>query len=179
MISPITHSIPGRPVILFTMGLAGLWHGAGVMFIAWGFYHGLLILIYRLPPLTKFIGKSDLGGMPAALAMATFCTLNVFGWMMFRAGSGKPGEFELMLNSLSALPDALGSNAFLLAARQLALLAIPLLTAEWIAYKLKAEFPDFINRLAPIPLCIVLVLMWFSGMMFAKRSGYDFIYFAF
>lgn len=166
-------------VILFTMGLAGLWHGAGMMFIAWGFYHGLLILIYRLPPLAKFIDKSDLGGVPAALAMATFCTLNVFGWMMFRAGSGKPGEFELMLNSLSMLPNALGSDAFVLAARQLVFLAVPLLTAEWIAYRLKAEFPDFLNRLAPVPLGFVLVSMWFAGMMFAKRSGYDFIYFAF
>src|SRR5262245_4732614 len=97
--------------MLITMGLAGLWHGAGIMFIAWGFYHGLLILLYRVPAIDRLVAASDTG-MRALMAGGVFLVLNVFGWMMFRAGSGHPGEFTRMLKTLRLLPDAFHSDVF-------------------------------------------------------------------
>jgi len=34
--------------IVATMGISGLWHGAGLHYIAWGLYHGLLLLAHKL-----------------------------------------------------------------------------------------------------------------------------------
>ncbi|MEQ8350241.1 MAG: MBOAT family O-acyltransferase [Leptospiraceae bacterium] len=35
--------------LFITMFLAGLWHGAGIMFVAWGIYHGLFLMLERIP----------------------------------------------------------------------------------------------------------------------------------
>ncbi|MCB1168761.1 MAG: hypothetical protein KDK25_00420, partial [Leptospiraceae bacterium] len=35
--------------LFITMFLAGLWHGAGMMFVAWGMYHGFFLMIERVP----------------------------------------------------------------------------------------------------------------------------------
>lgn len=173
----------GTPVrqwltMLLTMGLAGLWHGAGLMFICWGIYHGLLVMIYRLRPLDVWIRRST-GGAGAFLAWAIFFVINTFGWLMFRAGSGHADEFSHMVNSLGGFPQALWQHTFLLGAKQLALLAVPLFLVDWAAYRRNTEVPEVLASLNTVRLSSALVAMWFFGMIFAKRSGYDFIYFAF
>jgi alginate O-acetyltransferase complex protein AlgI len=42
--------------VLFTMTLVGFWHGANWQFIAWGFYNGVLIVLYRflMIPIHRF-----------------------------------------------------------------------------------------------------------------------------
>lgn len=70
--------------------LSGLWHGADWSFVAWGAYHGLLlVLLILLNRNTKYeqvvaYGKflpslKELGQMLFVFLLATF------GWMMFRA----------------------------------------------------------------------------------------------
>ncbi|HVV01618.1 MAG TPA: MBOAT family O-acyltransferase, partial [Verrucomicrobiae bacterium] len=34
--------------LLITMALSGLWHGAGLNFVAWGLWHGLLLAVHRM-----------------------------------------------------------------------------------------------------------------------------------
>ncbi|NMM25965.1 MAG: MBOAT family protein [Glaciimonas sp.] len=61
--------------------LCGLWHGAAYGFVAWGMYHGLLLIIERML-LTRF-GFKPSGWSGQAL---TFL-LVMFGWVLFRASS--------------------------------------------------------------------------------------------
>ncbi|WP_170921124.1 MBOAT family O-acyltransferase [Enhydrobacter aerosaccus] len=164
--------------ILLTMGLAGLWHGAGFMFICWGFFHGVLILIYRLKTVHLLIERSG-AGLPALASWGVFFVINTFGWLMFRAGSGHEHEFRTMVDSFGAFPGALLSHTFLEGLRQLGLLGIPMLLADWTAYRRDTEVPEVLASLSTVRLSTALVSMWFAGMIFAKRSGYDFIYFAF
>ena len=166
-------------VMMVTMGLAGLWHGAGLMFILWGLYHGALILIYRLPVMRAFLRWSERERWRAFVAWAIFFGLTVFGWMMFRAGSGAPGEFERMAGNFINLPAIVDNPRYLLALRQLGLLIVPILVVEFAAWRRGCEFPDVLNRLGTLPLAAILTAMWFAGVVFAKRSSYDFIYFAF
>jgi alginate O-acetyltransferase complex protein AlgI len=66
--------------LMITMLLGGLWHGANWTFVAWGAYHGLLLVA------TRYIG-----------AMMTFCptilrkfatfVLVIIGWVLFRSAS--------------------------------------------------------------------------------------------
>ena len=63
---------------LATMGLCGLWHGAGWTFIAWGLMHGMGLIVYR--------GWHALDRpLPAALAWALTFLFVVVGWVLFRA----------------------------------------------------------------------------------------------
>ncbi len=52
--------------LMLTMLLGGLWHGAGWTFVAWGFYHGALLvvthlLVARFPSLDEKLAASPLG----------------------------------------------------------------------------------------------------------------------
>lgn len=76
--------------IMIVFLLSGLWHGANWTFMAWGTYHGLLlVLLILLSRNTKYEhvvaydktipSLKELGQMLLVFALATF------GWMMFRA----------------------------------------------------------------------------------------------
>lgn len=76
--------------IMIVFLLSGLWHGADWSFVAWGAYHGLLlVLLILLNRNTKYEhvvaydrwlpSFKELGQMLLVFALATF------GWMMFRA----------------------------------------------------------------------------------------------
>ncbi len=64
--------------LFMTMLLGGLWHGANFTFVIWGFYHGLLLVLYH-----QFQKKWD-GLSPPSSKVFTF-VLITFGWVFFRA----------------------------------------------------------------------------------------------
>ncbi len=66
--------------LLVAFGVSGLWHGAAYNFIAWGLWHGILMVIYRTwSRLADRLGWR----LPAALGLTlTFVTVNL-GWGLF------------------------------------------------------------------------------------------------
>ena len=73
--------------LMLTMLLGGLWHGAGWTFVAWGFYHGALLIlthlaIARFPRWDALLDASLLAR--AGKVLFTFY-LTVLGWVLFRA----------------------------------------------------------------------------------------------
>ncbi|MCW9014612.1 MAG: MBOAT family protein [Gammaproteobacteria bacterium] len=75
--------------LMLTMLLGGLWHGANWTFIVWGFYHGLLLIVYR-------VFEFKQGDLPRALMhhrigkvfrMILFFHLICISWLLFRADS--------------------------------------------------------------------------------------------
>ena len=61
-----------------TMGLCGLWHGAGWTFIAWGLMHGIGLIVCRT--------WSEYGfRLPFAISWALTMAFVVAGWVLFRA----------------------------------------------------------------------------------------------
>ena len=80
--------------LLTTMGLGGLWHGASTNFVAWGLYHGaLLVAQHRLERLRIRV--------PHVLAVATTFTLVTIGWVLFRFRVS--GEIREMLGAMVGL----------------------------------------------------------------------------
>lgn len=70
---------------LVTMLVSGLWHGAGYTFLAWGAFHGLLIIIYQALGLGgRWQPKTKLSAFFAWLVMFV---LIVFSWSLFRAST--------------------------------------------------------------------------------------------
>ena len=66
--------------ILVVFGVSGLWHGANWTFVAWGLYHGLLLVAERQ------LAKRYLHTSSAIGRTAVFVTV-IAGWVLFRAPS--------------------------------------------------------------------------------------------
>lgn len=82
---------------LFTVFfLCGLWHGANWTFVAWGMYHGLLLVIERLA--VKVAGWRP-SGVPGLIA--TFILVAI-GWVFFRSQT-LDGAFSF-LSAMAGLP---------------------------------------------------------------------------
>ncbi|WP_375460515.1 MBOAT family O-acyltransferase [uncultured Enterovirga sp.] len=73
------HGMPRQLLALFaTMALGGLWHGAGLTFVAWGAAHGIALgfdLVWRKRGLT----------MPDGLGFALTFAFVALAWVLFRA----------------------------------------------------------------------------------------------
>ena len=66
--------------LLLTMLLGGLWHGASWTFVAWGAYHGVLLICDRA-------ADSYWSRVPDAIRRTVTFVLVVFGWVLFRSTS--------------------------------------------------------------------------------------------
>ncbi|MBK8394819.1 MAG: hypothetical protein IPL26_06170 [Leptospiraceae bacterium] len=64
--------------LLFTFFLCGIWHGAGIPFLIWGLYHGMLLVIERFTGLDK---RETLIGKVVTIHLV------LFGWVIFRSDS--------------------------------------------------------------------------------------------
>ncbi len=65
--------------LCLTMLLGGLWHGAAWHFVAWGAYHGGLLVAHRiLQPVLAALR------LPRAVKIALFFQLTCVGWVLFR-----------------------------------------------------------------------------------------------
>jgi alginate O-acetyltransferase complex protein AlgI len=68
--------------LLVTMLLSGIWHGAGLNFLVWGAWHGVLLSIRRIFLFFKPSGFPDTPGFNVLSWAVTFCAVNL-GWAFF------------------------------------------------------------------------------------------------
>jgi alginate O-acetyltransferase complex protein AlgI len=66
--------------LLVVMLLGGLWHGASWMFVIWGAWHGVLLVVDK-------VGAPLWGRLPGWLYRGATFVLVVLGWVFFRATS--------------------------------------------------------------------------------------------
>jgi alginate O-acetyltransferase complex protein AlgI len=75
-------------VLVFGMVLFGIWHKASLLFLLWGCYHGLLLVLHRqVQNLERRFDWSPNEAWWTPLSwLATICLIN-FGWIFFRTKS--------------------------------------------------------------------------------------------
>ena len=71
--------------LMLTMLLGGLWHGASWTFVAWGGYHGALLIAERALGIGR--GRDEPRGATRLLRVALTFVLVCLGWILFRAGT--------------------------------------------------------------------------------------------
>jgi D-alanyl-lipoteichoic acid acyltransferase DltB (MBOAT superfamily) len=147
-----------------TMGLCGLWHGAGWTFVVWGLMHGLGLLVARA---WGYLGRP----LPAPVAwLATFVFVAV-AFMLFRAPDFavalRMGEGLVGAGGLGRLPAA-GTLALMAIAMGLALLPRPnpVLVEAWL------------RPAAPLAAAVALLAM-FLVLEVGDGQPASFIYFQF
>lgn len=170
----------GRPIIrtpvnlLLTMVLGGLWHGAAWHFVLWGFYHGLLLVIYRTvdrDPPGMDLWSGHRSKLYVLAKMTLMFLLTNIGWVLFRAASVGEAAYLLTHGGFQASPHTLEmAHGFLF-------FTAPLAVMEWWQYAKR-------NLLAPAALRLIwrvpayaAVLAWLC--VFGVRNSLEFIYFQF
>ncbi len=166
--------------LMLTMLLGGLWHGAAWTYVAWGFYHGILLVGHRLlekiiPPagkLNRFLAK----GPGRALCMGVFFHLICISWLLFRADSITQAGTMLhtLLTGWANRPDgpALAHQVF-----TLAFYGLPLFAMECWQYR---SGDPLVALKAPRLVRALLYLALFYGIViFGENHAQSFIYFQF
>lgn len=72
--------------LFLTMVIGGLWHGAAWTFVAWGAYHGALLVAHRAAVRKAPARAGPFGTRDILPALGTF-HLVCIGWVLFRASS--------------------------------------------------------------------------------------------
>ena len=148
-----------------TMLISGIWHGAGLNFIVWGIYYGVLIAIYQLFGIQ---GNWKPRNKPTALfAWLVMFTFIVFGWMIFRAPS-LPWMFNSLLHT-NFIPQ---KNELILAIITLTatlVYTIPLMLNDWLETHAKETW----FQAAYYAVAFTLIVIYINS------TNSDFIYFQF
>lgn len=147
---------------LITMGLCGLWHGAGWTYVAWGLWHGIGLIACRT---WQQLGRP----MPAAAAWVVTMLFVLAGWVVFRAsGFASAGSILGSLAGFHGFGGAL-AEAKLIVIATLASAVIP--SAH--------EMKDRLLRPIPVVAVVTALLAAFCVFEVGKGAPVNFIYFQF
>jgi alginate O-acetyltransferase complex protein AlgI len=156
------HDVYVRNIVI-VFALVGLWHGAGWNFVAWGIYHGLLVILYHFT-------APAWDRLPQPIAIALTFSLVSFGWPLFFMDLEHYGAF---LAHLAAAPWSLGvyqPRHFLYLAA-FGILTFGLREKNWL-------YSDPGRRDAIYDSPLLLGSAMFAGLLFLSLST-TFIYFRF
>lgn len=157
--------------LMITMLLGGLWHGASWVYVLWGFYHGSLLIIYRLSiDEINFLQSKMM--RPFMVAIMFF--LSLYGWLIFRANDMvqlKEFSYQFFTFNFFGLSKAQGQIYMFWIVAFYTIVILHDAIAEW----KNSEYVLSLNRhYHLIPLFILICSIYFFG---AKQS--EFIYFQF
>ncbi len=162
--------------ILATFLLSGLWHGAAWNFLAWGGYHGLLVIGQRAFSRTATSWTLRVSSMPMTAPVITFVLISV-GWLFFREG-----DFGHIVRML-------GSSPFEETAARIELAAFLLL--QVVVYSLPIWIHTAIDRFGITAIdrreaarwfgsrAVIASVLFTSILVMRSASGGEFIYFRF
>ena len=75
-------------VLVVSMILFGLWHKASLLFILWGLYHGVLLVVHRqVQGLQRKFNWTPSGALWTPISWVVTISLISMGWILFRAHS--------------------------------------------------------------------------------------------
>lgn len=163
---PLGGNRGGAVVLLATFLLAGLWHGAGWTFVAWGLGHGLGLVVERR---ARARGR----GLPIRIAGAVTFLYVTLLWIPFRADS-----FGATLAYLQAFTRIEGYATPAIPAIVLILIATGLLM-NWLPRRWASAGTAALGRLAAIPQALILALGTLLLFAAAQEGTAPFIYFQF
>ena len=154
--------------LIVTMLLAGLWHGASWMFLLWGAYHALLLVLYRLC-------KNRLSSLPVFLRRLAFFHLLCLGWMFFRA-QDFPQLIQLLEQLVFHFNMTLNGDQLLMMKKLALYVSIPFLY-QWLQIYSHKLHPVFIWPVYARSL--IYVVLFYSIVIFGFNNAQSFIYFQF
>jgi D-alanyl-lipoteichoic acid acyltransferase DltB (MBOAT superfamily) len=120
-------------VLLISMILFGLWHKASVLFLLWGAYHGVLLVVHRqVETLQRKFDWEPPAKLWIPISWIATISLISLGWIFFRANTLLEARqmMSAILSPESYLTQYLSGSLYLLIAALAAGYAVTLLTIE-------------------------------------------------
>ena len=158
--------------LMLTMLLGGLWHGAAWTFVAWGLFHGLILVAYRRAGADALLSRVPASGAGGLLlhggAMALMFLLAMLSWIFFRARSFADAGVMLAGFWTVVPTESLSRVLFLIA---------PLVLFEAVT-----RLSGRINLWTDTPLFLrfnLVLFMLYSSLFLGSTQGQSFIYFDF
>ena len=130
--------------------LCGLWHGAAYTFIAWGLFHGALLVFERLG------GKTALARLPRPLRHTYTMAAFMLGWVLFRADG--LGHALTLFQALFGLGRATDPRPVLALISHEQTLALCL--ALLFSFPLAERWSRTLSRKAPRPAATAARALW-------------------
>ncbi len=170
--------------LVIAMVVFGLWHKGSVLFVLWGFYHGVLLVSHRLvQQLQRRFGWEPLA-IWTPIAWVTTIALVSLGWIFFRANSlSQAGQMLLAVMSPSSYSSHfIDGSLYLLVVGVASGYALVLLIIEALALEADASAHPHIARIARwrwvwVPPVYVLALLSVSALTLTQSaSTSQFIY---
>jgi alginate O-acetyltransferase complex protein AlgI len=164
--------------LMLTMILGGLWHGAAWNFVLWGFYHGALLVGYRLYDERRAsrgsVATTSAGGaLMAAVPIGVMFIFTLYGWLLFRATSG---------SQIVEMTLALGHfESWQFVAQELARLAFyawPVVLIDYLNYRWRDDEPA-ITRAPLLVQAAAYSGLFLMFLVLGSYEGASFIYFQF
>lgn len=159
--------------LVITFLLGGLWHGASWMFVLWGGYHGLLLVLYRAVPGLRRLAEPGRTGWRAPLGVLLMLGFTLLGWVFFRCR-----DLDGLVAWFAALGtwDAAAAIGWLTPAYWLLFHAVPLLALQAVTWKAQEE-TEFAGQ--PWLVRGTIYLLLFLCVVTSSGSDVEFIYFQF
>ncbi|MDO5138696.1 MAG: MBOAT family O-acyltransferase [Oscillospiraceae bacterium] len=152
--------------------VTGIWHGAGLCFIAWGLWNGVFVILERLG-LSKWLRK-----LPGFLQHCYTMFIVIIGWTFFRAGSLTRALQMLKAMIIPHSGDALPIRMFV-GPGTWAIFLIGLLFSFAVDFRLDS-IKKTGERAWEIIETAALILLFFVSVLFIASGSYSsFIYFQF
>jgi alginate O-acetyltransferase complex protein AlgI len=158
-----------------TMLLGGLWHGATWLFVLWGAYQGLLLVVHRaLAPRMEAIGKGIRAPerVVRVVKVLVMFQLICVGWLIFRGES--VGQISGMVRALFSWAGDVDWTV----AVPLAQFALPLLVLEALLGLSRTDSLHRVNWI-PVPVRTAIYAGLFYLLAFHGAVAQTFIYFQF
>jgi alginate O-acetyltransferase complex protein AlgI len=161
--------------------VSGLWHGAAITFIIWGFIHGCFIVAEKACSNHRLIIKRDTVLKKAVFTLFTFVVV-CFAWIFFRSNSFSESLF-IAFNLFNFTPEynnfyqlGLKSHEFDLAIVAIVLLVLfDFIHRKYNAIVLLNKTPFFLRSLVYVAIIYALFIFGIYG----ENSVSEFIYFQF
>lgn len=155
--------------LMITMTLGGLWHGAAWTFVAWGVYHGVLLIAERLMRRGRSpLDPTTLRAPERLLRMLLMFHLICLGWLLFRAP-----DWSTVVT--------LGANLFDFSGGTIHGLRIAAIVAACAAAHVLPPVRDLCERFARVPGfgqgALAAACMW--ALLLCGPKSQSFIYFQF
>jgi alginate O-acetyltransferase complex protein AlgI len=153
--------------------LCGLWHGAALTFVAWGAYHGFLLVVER-------VLKKTLGFEPRHIAGVAITTvLVILGWVVFRANSfDQAGSMLAKMFLLDVSGQSIYASAYYLTPYMITVFAIGCVFA-WLPMETWHVRERLKGKLAALGALGGTMLCASSLAVLAAKGFNPFIYFQF
>lgn len=161
--------------LLIVWLLTGLWHGAGVNFILWGLYYGILVV------LEKLLWKPVITKLPAVIRHIYTMFLVMVGWCLFSIQDVLNGRAYIKALFFKSVAGVIDEHTMYLIMSYIIIITVAVIGSVSLPKRLaqKYIFPENTIRREAAGIVFMVVMFFLCTAMLVNSAYNPFLYFRF